>query len=338
MLNSEEKSVSIIVPIYNAEKYLDKCLSSIINQTYQNIEVLLIEDGSTDNSLDICVEWEKKDSRIKIWHQENRGVSSARNKGIEMSNGKYLLFVDADDYVDKTYVQSLYEKMDMADIVICGYSRVAEIQKQILIGEEGFLSREDLFYHVVCTNVIHGSACNKMFRKNIIEDRNIKFYENIAVGEDMVFVIEYLQYCRSYYYLNKAIYFYRRNEQSVMNHTYSSKKFNQKNISNLTCISKLENITKMENKIVQKYIKYRSVRSSIRLMLQMIIGNYADNIIFKKIKMNCKKNYLSYVTVKAGTIFERIVGFLLCISPNLVYRAGKFIINQRKFPLKKYIE
>ncbi len=338
MQNNEGDLISIIIPVYNVEKYLDECINSVVNQTYQNTEILLIEDGSTDTSPEICAEWKKRDSRIKVWHQKNRGVSSARNKGMEMAGGKYLLFVDADDYIDEAYVQGLYEKLDIADIVICGYSRVTETQRQILIGKEGFLSREDLFYHAVCTNIVHGAAWNKIFRKNIIENKKIRFHENIAVGEDMVFVIEYLQYCRSYYYVNSARYFYRKNEQSVMNDTYSSRQFNKKNLTSLKCISQLENITGTENKMIQNYIKYRAVRSSIRLMLQMVIGNYADNVIFKRIQMNCQKNYLSYVAVKAGTFLERIVGFLLCISPNLVYQGGKFVISRELLSLGKYME
>lgn len=330
--------VSIIIPVYNVEKYLDECLNSVLNQTFQNIEVLLIDDGSTDTSLDICREWGRRDSRIVICHQENSGVSSARNKGIDIAKGDYILFVDADDYVDETYVQSLYEKLDLADVVICGYSRVAECQRPILLDEEGFLKREDLFFHTVCTNIVHGSSWNKIFRQKILRENHIRFRENIAVGEDLVFVVEYLQYCSSYYYVNRALYFYRKNKQSAMNNTYSNRKFNEKDISCLECISELENITGNENKEIQDYIKYRAVRSSIRLMLQMILGNSDDRGVIKRIKLNCQKNYWRYKSVKAGTTLEKIVGLLLCFCPSLVYWAGRFAICRNLLPLDNYIK
>lgn len=336
--NQEESIVSIIIPVYNMEKYLDECIISIVNQTFQNIEIILIDDGSTDASLDICMKWSKSDSRIQVWHQNNRGVSSARNKGIEMAKGEYLLFVDADDYVDEEYVQSLYEKLDLADMIICGYSKVTDHQSPILLGKEGLLKREELFFHMVCTNIVHMSSWNKIYRKTILRENNIKFHENIAIGEDMIFVVEYLQYCNSYYYINRAIYFYRKNEQSATNSTYSSRKFNEKNISSLESILELENITQNENNEIRNYIGYRIIRSNVRLMWQMILGNKEDKLVFKRIKRNCKRNIMFYIKARAGTRLEKIIGLLLCFFPYLVYLIGRFIINKKILSLNKYIE
>ena len=113
--------ISIIVPVYNVEKYLNRCIDSLISQTYQNIEIILVDDGSTDSSSEIVDGYLKKDNRIKVFHKDNGGLSDARNKGIEISKGKYLSFVDSDDYVTNTYIETLYNTIIEyeADISIC---------------------------------------------------------------------------------------------------------------------------------------------------------------------------------------------------------------------------
>ena len=105
---NNEPLVSVIVPIYNSGKYLDKCIDSIVNQTYKNLEIILVDDGSTDNAPEICDEWAKKDERIKVIHQENGGVSKARNVGLDNVTGEYISFVDSDDYVVRNYIDFLY--------------------------------------------------------------------------------------------------------------------------------------------------------------------------------------------------------------------------------------
>ena len=116
-------NVTVIVPVYNVEKFIDKCVQSVIDQTMTDIEVILVDDGSTDNSLARCREWTNKDSRVKVYHQENQGVSVARNLGIEKSAGKYIAFIDSDDWIEPNYLEVLYvmAKAKDADISICGF-------------------------------------------------------------------------------------------------------------------------------------------------------------------------------------------------------------------------
>lgn len=121
----EEELVSIIVPVYNVEAYLDRCLSSIISQTYHNIEVILVDDGSTDQSGELCDQYQKQDSRIRVIHKENGGLSDARNAGIQISGGSYIAFIDSDDYVREEYIGRMMEEAERTDcdVVICGYSK-----------------------------------------------------------------------------------------------------------------------------------------------------------------------------------------------------------------------
>ena len=127
-----EELISVIVPIYKVEHYLPKCIDSIIHQTYQNLEIILVDDGSPDNCPEICDEYAKRDKRIKVVHQENGGLSAARNSGVEMANGEFLCFVDSDDYIHPKMYEILYKNLKKfkADISICDYNVVFENQNK----------------------------------------------------------------------------------------------------------------------------------------------------------------------------------------------------------------
>ena len=133
-----KKLVTVVVPIYNVERYLEKCLTSIILQTYKNLEVILVNDGSTDNSLNICKEFEKEDSRIRIISQENKGLSVARNVGIENAKGEYIAFVDSDDFISCKFIENLYNESirNNSDIVCCDFYYVNELEKKWSLKEK----------------------------------------------------------------------------------------------------------------------------------------------------------------------------------------------------------
>lgn len=335
---SKENLISIVIPVYNVEKYLDRCLSSVVGQTFDNFEILLIDDGSTDTSLDICLKWSKLDSRVTVLHQNNNGVSNARNIGIEMSKGGYIAFVDADDYVEHTYIQNLFEKRNIADLVVSGYSRVSEYQKPVLLGREGYLKREELFFYMLCTNIVTVACWNKFFKKSILIEHHIRFQEDIGVGEDMLFVTEYLRYCTSYYYINKTLYYYFKNNESVMNITYANRKIGEKDFSCLESVEKLEKLTKKESRKIKTCAGYRIVRSSIRLLFQMILGNNNDSLLLKKIKHNCQRNWWFHIKTASGTLLEKVVCIAVCCSPRFVYWGGRFMINRKLLVIEKYIE
>lgn len=128
--------MTIIVPVYKVEKYLRRCLDSLVNQTYKNLEIILVDDGSPDNSGAICDEYVQKDSRISVIHKENGGLSSARNAGLEICNGVYVLFVDSDDWVENNYVEAMLEYKTENNVVCCGYNAVyaGEVVKHCIVG------------------------------------------------------------------------------------------------------------------------------------------------------------------------------------------------------------
>lgn len=182
------ETISIIIPVYNVEKYLNKCLNSVIEQTYKNIEVILIDDGSTDNSGKICDEYAKNDIRIKIIHQQNGGVSTARNNGLEHATGKYITFVDSDDYIEKEMIETMAKKImkKNADIVICGVTDRDEennIINQSLNKKENVFNNIEAIKEMLDEKLFNCVCWAKLYKKELFSD--IEFNAKIRIAEDM---------------------------------------------------------------------------------------------------------------------------------------------------------
>lgn len=210
--------ISIIVPIYNVEKYLNKCIESIVNQTYENIEIILIDDGSNDNSGIICDEYAKKDNRIIVVHKENGGVSSARNKGLKIAKGEWISFVDADDWIEQTFCQTLLNKVtqEQADIALCGYNRITDnqIEKINANNQEVFLNSNEYLVKSLNPQTGFGFCHMKLIKKEVL--KSISFNERIEVGEDALFNIQLSTYIKKAVFLKQPLYNYRINNQSVV--------------------------------------------------------------------------------------------------------------------------
>lgn len=222
--------ISIIVPMYNAEKYIDKCLDSILNQTEKEFEVIIIDDGSKDNSLKKCRMYEEKDYRVKVFHQRNTGVSKARNEGIKFCRGEYLTFIDIDDHVDKKYLTKLLQKQKMynADFVCSGYIiekkylRRSEVKYEERIIENEDINLEFLEFFKTIANAPWG----KLYKTDIIKRFNIFFPEEIPYGEDTIFNIEYYTYVKKIVIMSETLYFYNcKNSESAMKKYYPDMNF-----------------------------------------------------------------------------------------------------------------
>lgn len=188
--------ISIVVAVYNAEKTLKKCVDSLLNQTYNNIEIILVNDCSKDNSLDICNEYSKVNDNVKVISNErNSGVSNTRNNGIDNSTGEYICFVDSDDYVESNYIEVLYYYYQKYNTVpICGFVyhdeyNYAKPVKYSWSGDEGLVSLGEAFK--LKSELYLTALWNKLFDRRLIIDKNIKFDINISVGEDLRFSVEY---------------------------------------------------------------------------------------------------------------------------------------------------
>lgn len=209
--------VSVIVSVYNASKYLEACIESILNQNNKSFELLLIDDGSTDSSGEICDCFAIKDDRIKVIHKSNGGVSSARNIGLEMAKGKWLAFVDSDDTVDKEYLTISDESKD-SDIIEKGYKVIGKHcdYEHVIAKEESLLALEG---HAIYKRYFQKSQFalwNRLYSRNIVQD--LHFNEKLRIGEDLVFFLSLLHRVRKYHYSSAGCYDYFIREESAMSY------------------------------------------------------------------------------------------------------------------------
>ena len=210
--------ISVIVPIYNVEKYINQCIDSIINQTYKNLEIILVDDGSPDNCGRICDEYAKKDSRIKVVHKENGGVCSARNIGMEKSTGKWIAFIDSDDWIENKYFEIILNeaKKEDVDIVICGYNKIwkNKVEKINASGENINYNSREYLIKSLNPQTCFGFCPMRLIKKESIGD--IRFNQNIVVGEDALFNIQISKNINKAVLLKQALYNYRNNSNSVV--------------------------------------------------------------------------------------------------------------------------
>ena len=217
--------ISIIVPIYNVGKYLPRCIESILNQTFNNFELILVNDGSTDNSGVVCDDYAKKDTRIKIIHKSNGGVSSARNAGLYVAKGEYIGFVDPDDYIDKNMYEKLYRLCidNNSDIAICRFNREinGKIQNKESTEEIIELNNMEAMNELFKGNLYRFSLCNKLFSKKCFND--VLFPEE-RIHEDLSTTYKLFANSKKAVYINYCGYIYVRRENSILTSTYNEKR------------------------------------------------------------------------------------------------------------------
>lgn len=332
-VNQENELISIIVPIYNVEKYLGKCVESILNQDYQNIEVILVDDGTKDNSGKIADRKAEKDKRVKVIHQKNSGVSAARNAGIEKAQGKYVCFVDADDYVMSDFISYYYHliKQNKADIALTPFPRKfnetsiyhQEQSKEdyIEIWNGQRAAKEMLYYNLVI------ASWNKMISKDLLDKYQIRFNTNLAYGEGFKFSIDCFQRAEKVVVGHRKVYCYR-----VDNPSSAMTKFNMKLVD-----GSLESQEEIKNSLVQKTdellkaCKYANWHTHCDC-LNTIIGckvkkKYKEK--YKRIKKVCRKEALCIMDAPIPRK-EKIKGLLYFLSPYITAK----IINS--FRLRKF--
>ncbi len=308
--------ISIIVPVYNAEKYIERCINSILRQTYTNWELILINDGSIDNSFEKCTTFQDKDNRIFVIDQTNYGPSIARNKGLEKAEGEYIVFIDADDFVDTYYLQKLLEpfiKHKNIELSCGGYFELSNYSKKgkklhdfeeilvknELINQSSFLG--NLF------NGITGVLWGKMFLSKIIKDKNILLDPEIRLSEDQVFIFEYAININKIALVKEYLYYYNRlNENSLSGQLrisnlkdieLTNQKFSVLNkitrIPNLSFLLHkryIYNIIKITNNIA---ISNKKTKTKIRDLA--IIGNATQGKTLGKISFLNLENFIHFI-------------------------------------------
>lgn len=247
--------LSIIIPAYNCEKYIERCIKSIIEQSKAFVEIIIINDGSTDNTQQICEDFAQKHNNIKLINQENRGVSYTRNIGIDNAVGKYIMFVDADDYLIENSLEKVRQLLtEGIDVLRCSY--IVNSKKQEIFTEKTF----DLykFFQSTNQNVIWGQA----IKRELLKD--IKFNENIFYGEDLLFNCQLYNKCHNIKYIDTVLYNYRQNVDSV-----------SRDYKNTKVKSKIENLIYVFNEIMSQY----EDKDLIKLIENKFVGEIIPQIM-----------------------------------------------------------
>lgn len=319
---------SIIIPVYNVEKYLNECVDSVINQTYKNMEIILVDDGSTDNSPRICDSYAEKDNRIRVIHKENGGLSSARNAGIRNMTGNYVLFIDSDDFWDSNRViediSNIVGKKN-ADIVCFGYKEYYESKNEYKsVIDAGGISIDnasmcDALSKLLSAGIYTSSACSKAIRSEIILKNNLYFVENIT-SEDIDWSARLLLKSHCFAVYNNDFYVYRQREDSIT-HTI-----------------KFENLQMLSDNIVRciGFADHVSDESLKSIYLNYVAYQY---ITFLNASLFCEKDKRIKPLVQKMKKYKYLLKYNLNRKVKLVYTANKFLgFNVMYKLLKLYLK
>lgn len=319
MLNHETIKFSIIIPVYNAEKYLYECIESVLSQTYKNFELLLINDGSTDNSGNICDYYSKLDSRVKVIHQENQGRVLARREGIENAIGDYLLFLDSDDYWDVDLLESIFQciREFNCDMIIFKYKRVrngvvVEEQPQIFEHRKVFVNEDKdvIFKKIISTSNLN-NLVTKVIKRSIVDRSDYFPYKDIRNAEDLLQSLPWIYNAKTIVYLNKPYYNYRINPNSTTK-IFDINRINDISIVRSILLNYLKRLRLDTNENVYLFYKFY-LNIFISYIIDLVNSNEPKKQIFNKLhQLKNNELYLSslkYIESKDIAIHKRILIF-----------------------------
>lgn len=319
--------ISVIIPVYNVEGYLEECLESILNQTYKKLEIILVDDGSTDNSGRICDKYKKLDERVIVIHKINGGLSSARNCGLQIAKGEFIAFVDSDDYIDlHTYEETLgcmlKYNCDIVEFRICG--RDIDSNEKVIE-----MDKDEVMYKHISSDFEYPNVAvwNKLYKENVI--RNLRFPEG-KIHEDYMFQCVALKNCKKYIFLNQSFYYYRIRENSITHTNFSVKDFDKLNIykertnylrnfddENLVSLSISEEFVILFSLYWKAYI---SKMDESKILKEELISRKKE---YKQAPINRKRNVIYsffYISPK-----------LYIVIRNLVEKTSKLLKIRRKY-------
>lgn len=319
------KTVSIIVPVYNVEKYLDKCIDSIVKQTYKNLEIILVNDGSTDNCLAICNKHKQQDKRIIVVDKENGGLSDARNIGIEIATGKYIMFIDSDDWIDSNMVGRLHTLITKSNACIaqCDFIKVYNDENVFFNNENKNINIKVMDNREALLNIYenHGVKSivtwNKIYKKELFD--YIRFPKG-KIHEDEFTTYRLFDKCKKVIDTNEIMYYYRQRDGSIMKSDFSIKR--------LDAIDAIkERVVYFENKKYKelKLLAENQLQSLLRSFYTTIYNSTIDNkeLYLNKIVKEIRKNYFNFISNNYISIKSKILITIISINDSLYYKIYK---------------
>lgn len=319
---TDKPLISIIIPVYNTSRYLNRCLEAVTGQTYKKIEIILIDDGSIDNSGALCDEWKRKDERIIVIHKENGGLSSARNYGVEVSNGDYIGFIDSDDWIPNDYYEYLLKRSIAhdADIVSCSFQRVKDGETPHQIeGKEVIFKGNQILTEYLNSAIAGGdndcSCCTKLYKRKYVVNHS---FEEGIIFEDVIYNWEMLFEIETYVRLYSKKYYYYWNDTST-----TVSRFSKKNLDLIYGAELIYNFSKKHNgpkELSKQYI----VKCHFSILIRLLKCQEADISLLKNELEYLKKNKIMLIKSKLS-LSRKIIFFLL------IFGLGDVICFAKKF-------
>ena len=313
--------ISVIVPVYNNVQYIEKCISSILSQTYPEYEVIIIDDGSTDGSGECCDQL-AQNPRVTVFHQDNSGVSVARNKGIEIAKGQYITFVDSDDYVYERYLEVLAKKVAPGGLSVCKWSSTPK--RSSFVDKSLDLTPANAQISAFSSEGIQGVSYCKLFDRDLILKYNLRFNTDITICEDLLFVIQYLYYAKGKITASESVqYYYRPNPSGLLQSRFNPNlPFSVKMLSETKAIDCCHDylVSKPE---VEKAWKMRSVKAAVASLRTLSARKIKEDDNSKLMLKHVRKNTLSYCSGKTGAFSSKISVAVCAVSPILEFKLWK---------------
>ena len=320
-MQTMDELVSVIVPVYNVEKYVQQCIDSITGQTYQNLEIILVDDGSTDSSGEICDKSAEKDSRIRVLHKENGGLSDARNVGIVISKGRYITFVDSDDYIKTDYIMYLYNILteNQADISTCANIIVEEDGTEISREKNSAMMRsfsnlqamELLFYQKQFEN----SAWGKMYKKELFEEIRYpvgKLYEDLGTTYKVFFQ------SRKIVSSSGKKYFYRQRKNSIM-----SQAFSRRNMDRIELSEEILDFTEKNASEIRNAAISRAFVSNVQVLRELPLHDKQYQNCYREVRENIKKYRKEVLFDSKAKTINRFIAMTSYLPDVLFQQLGK---------------
>lgn len=334
----DRPSVSIAVPVYNAEKYLRQCLDSVLSQSFSDWECILVDDGSSDGSAHICDEYANKDARFRVFHKENAGVSSARNFGIEVASGEYLIFLDSDDFLEKKCLENLLCRQYIPDLTVFAFSKVkggnvVGIKKLHSIFSDNPEQVKEILLSMKADSYTSDAFCfpwNKLLRLTLIKENDVKFPLDIHLREDEIFMYRYLNACKSLEVLSEPLHFYRITQSGL---TYRKRPCEEdlKLAEYILLETKLLQTSKdfVDSQVIRALLYHFSAFMNAKSELEKKDILKKMKLIYSSNKPKTKKDDRLVAKMLVGSlVFPNMISFLLFEILRLVWqRKANSLIN-----------
>ncbi len=315
--------VSVIVPSFNFEKYIGKCLESILQQTYRNLELIVVNDGSTDNTKAIIDTIASRDKRVKVIHKSNEGVSVARNIGLKQSHGKYVCFVDADDFLSPDFVEYMVNMAQSTNSDFCVstqcFTKKNEIQSSNITIH--YLDSEQATILLLSPAVIVG-CWNKLFKRDILIDNKIGFSPDLFYGEGLRFITQVAQSCKKIAVTNRKMYYYRRN-----NYFSATSKFNIEKFKNgFYSLNEIESTLKINTPNVNTMLGWHKCQFKMGTVVRILEANKKkENIEYYKESLKyVRRNFYKYLFAQNISLFKRCLLLGCAINPYIMALLDKY--------------